>query len=83
MSKEQRQKHVQTSLIEEFIYPKLGPGQLWETVASDMEKLGGKVLRGAEVLGLNTENGRVASLRYEDENGVHEEEADIFFSSKE
>ena len=24
---------VETSLIEQFIYPKYGPGQLWETVA--------------------------------------------------
>ena len=31
VSKEQRNKHVQTSLIEEFRYPKYGPGQLWET----------------------------------------------------
>lgn len=31
---------VETSLIEEFIYPKLGPGQLWETVASDIQANG-------------------------------------------
>ena len=81
MSGEQRKKHVQTSLIEEFIYPKLGPGQLWETVAADIEKLGGRVILGAEALGLHTENGRVQSIRYRDENGVHEQQADIFFSS--
>ena len=33
------QKEVETSLIEQFIYPKKGPGQLWETVASDVVKL--------------------------------------------
>ena len=47
VSKEQRSKHVQTSLIEEFRYPKYGPGQLWETVATEVEKMGGKILLGA------------------------------------
>lgn len=81
VSKEQRSKHVQTSLIEEFRYPKYGPGQLWETVAAEVEKMGGKILLGAEALGLTTEVGRVRSLRYRDESGEHEAEADVFFSS--
>ena len=59
-------KHVQTSLIEEFRYPKYGPGQLWETVAAEVEKMGGKILLGAEALGLTTEGSRVKSLRYRD-----------------
>ena len=33
------QKKVETSLIEQFIYPKLGPGQLWEIVADDIDKM--------------------------------------------
>ena len=81
VSKEQRSKHVQTSLIEEFRYPKYGPGQLWETVATEVEKMGGKILLGAEVLGLTTEGGRVKSLRYRDESGEHTVEGDAFFSS--
>ena len=81
LSKEQRAKNVQTSLIEEFIYPKLGPGQLWETVADDIVKMGGQVIKGCEVLGLRTEDGQVKALRCRDENGEHEIEADIFFSS--
>ena len=32
-------KKVETSLIEEFYYPKFGPGQLWETTAEEFEKL--------------------------------------------
>ena len=81
VSREQRSKHVQTSLIEEFRYPKYGPGQLWETVAAEVEKMGGKILLGAEVLGLTTEGGRVRSLRYRDESGEHTAEGDAFFSS--
>ena len=81
MTKEQRAKHVQTSLIEEFRYPKLGPGQLWETVAEEIKAKGGKIVMGAETLGLNTEEGRVRSLRYRDAEDEHEIEADAFFSS--
>ena len=32
------------SLISEFNYPRFGPGQMWETMTKDIEKLGGKVL---------------------------------------
>lgn len=81
MTKEQRARHVQTSLIEEFRYPKLGPGQLWETVADEIRARGGKIIMGAETLGLNTQDGRVRSLRYRDAEGEHETEADAFFSS--
>ena len=35
-----KNRKVETSLIEEFVYPKFGPGQLWETTAEEFEKLG-------------------------------------------
>lgn len=81
MSKEQRARHVQTSLIEEFRYPKLGPGQLWETVASEVKRMGGHIVMGAETMGLTTEGGRVKALTYRDESGEHMLEGDVFFSS--
>jgi len=34
---------VETSLIEQFIYPKYGPGQLWETVADEVRQKGGSI----------------------------------------
>ena len=81
ISKEQRMKHVQTSLIEEFRYPKYGPGQLWETVAAEVERMGGKIVLGAQAVGLTTEGRRAKALRYRDADGEHEAEADVFFSS--
>ena len=81
MSKEQRAKQVQTSLIEEFRYPKLGPGQLWELVAGEVEKRGGKVLLNCRVTGVNTQDGKVTSVTYTDGQTQRTEEADIFFSS--
>ncbi len=38
-----RQKDAETSLIEQFLYPKYGPGQLWEEVARRVEQSGGEV----------------------------------------
>ena len=31
-------------MIEQFWYPKFGPGQLWERLAEEVEKNGGKVV---------------------------------------
>src|ERR1700758_3026942 len=43
------QKGTETSLIEKFMYPKLGPGQLWEYVAEDVKTSGGVVKTGWNV----------------------------------
>ena len=44
-----RQKDTETSLIEQFLYPKYGPGQLWERVAKLVEQQGGEVRTGMRV----------------------------------
>lgn len=38
-----KQAQVETSLIEEFYYPKFGPGQMWETLAEKIVKNGGRI----------------------------------------
>ncbi|MEO6803891.1 MAG: FAD-dependent oxidoreductase [Granulicella sp.] len=43
------QKGTDTSLIERFMYPKLGPGQLWEHVAEEVVRLGGEIHMGVKV----------------------------------
>ncbi|MBP3912788.1 MAG: FAD-dependent oxidoreductase, partial [Lachnospiraceae bacterium] len=54
---------VETSLIEEFSYPKLGPGQLWEITAEEIRKLGGTIIKNAQVTGIiKGENGLVTGL---------------------
>ena len=45
----QDKKQVETSLIEEFYYPKLGPGQLWETAVSEVEEMGGRIYKNCKV----------------------------------
>lgn len=76
------QKKGETSLIEEFYYPKYGPGQLWETVAKEVENLGGKVIMNALVTGVHT-NGKnqVESLTYVKDGQSHTVEGDIFMST--
>lgn len=37
------QKDTETSLIERFMYPKLGRGQLWEEFAKIVEEQGGEI----------------------------------------
>lgn len=81
MSREARMKKVQTSLIEEFRYPKYGPGQLWETVAADIAAAGGEVRMGCEVTGLETQSGRVTAVRYVQNGAEARQEGDAFFSS--
>jgi protoporphyrinogen oxidase len=51
------------SLIEEFHYPRLGPGQMWEAMAAEIERLGGEVRLSAPVSGLVVEDGRLAAVR--------------------
>lgn len=74
-------QNTETSLIEQFWYPKFGPGQLWETLAARIEKKGGKILKGYKVKNINIENGKIISVECE----VNGEKAvilgDIFISS--
>ena len=76
------QKDTETSLIENFLYPKYGPGQMWDTVARKVEALGGKILTEIEVNGINCAGGRVTSLVARDAHGESTTfEGDYFFST--
>ncbi|HQI00517.1 MAG TPA: NAD(P)/FAD-dependent oxidoreductase [Deltaproteobacteria bacterium] len=57
------QKGTETSLIEQFMYPKLGPGQLWEEVASRIRSMGGSIHLGRKVVGIETAGRRVEAIR--------------------
>jgi protoporphyrinogen oxidase len=47
-----------TSLISKFNYPRYGPGQMWETMTDDIQKLGGQVLLNHKVTQLDFEGER-------------------------
>ena len=56
------QKDTETSLIEQFLYPALGPGQLWEEVARQIEILGGTILMHQDVKEILIEDGNVTGV---------------------
>ena len=56
------QKAMETSLIERFLYPKFGPGQMWEEVAQKVVAGGGEIITGIEAGTVETRNGRVVAV---------------------
>lgn len=76
------QKGVETSLIEKFLYPKYGPGQLWEEVARRITEKGGEVLTDHTVVGICTGEGKVNGVRVRDAAGKEQVlEGDYVFST--
>ena len=51
-----KNRKVETSLIEVFSYPKLGPGQMWDLTAKKIEELGGKIILNARVNKIHKDN---------------------------
>ena len=76
------QKGTETSLIEKFLYPKFGPGQLWEVVARKVAGAGGTVHLGTTVTGVHHADGRITALDVRHADGRTERVAgDMVFSS--
>jgi protoporphyrinogen oxidase len=76
------QKQVETSLIEKFLYPKFGPGQLWEHVACLVRQRGGEVRLGWRVRKLHVEDQRIVSVEAINERGETQTfAADYVFST--
>jgi len=78
-----QQEERETSLITRFFYPKLGPGQMWETVAREVTNGGGEIRFGHKVVGVELTNGRVTHATVEHvATGRRERLAcDYFFST--
>jgi protoporphyrinogen oxidase len=51
-----------TSLIDEFNYPRYGPGQMWEQMTDDIREHGGEVRLNAPVTRLRLSGGHVAEV---------------------
>ncbi|MDR3613105.1 MAG: NAD(P)/FAD-dependent oxidoreductase [Candidatus Obscuribacterales bacterium] len=61
-SKDIEQKNTETSLIERFLYPKLGPGQMWEYVAEQIQEKGAQVRLNSRVDKLAVDGNNVTSV---------------------
>ncbi len=76
-------KHLVKTLIEEFQYPRLGPGQMWERATQYVEGQGGQVCLESDVVGVQHAAGRVSGVRVRHAGGVGEEvlAGDAFIST--
>ncbi|HEY4062099.1 MAG TPA: NAD(P)/FAD-dependent oxidoreductase [Puia sp.] len=77
------QKKTETSQIERFMYPKFGPGQLWEEVARQVRAMGGEIRLHQDVRRVHTKEDRVSAI--ESTHHITGEtsllEGDYFFST--
>jgi protoporphyrinogen oxidase len=78
-----KQKTTETSLVEQFLFPKLGTGQMWDIVSAKVAEMGGEIIMHTNATRLNIENNNVVSV--ETENSQTGEKrtftGDYFFST--
>ncbi len=68
-----RSKSAQvTSLIEEFEYPKYGPGMMWEVCADQVIAGGGELRLATAVQSVHLEGGRATAVTVRDRSGATE-----------
>lgn len=77
------QKNIETSLIESFLYPKLGPGHMWETVAKLVQKGGGEVVKNHVITKIHAKKGKIVAVDVLDTktNKTGKISGDYFFST--
>ena len=71
----------ETSLIESFYYPKYGPGQMWEVMAKEIEKMGGKILFGYKVNKVIKKKNKISYIVCSNKNEDIKLIGDIYVSS--
>jgi protoporphyrinogen oxidase len=76
-------RSAETSLIDEFMYPKLGPGQLWEEVARRVTEMGGEILFNQDAIKIVIAGDAVMSITMRDAETGEERtlQGEYFFSS--
>jgi protoporphyrinogen oxidase len=77
------QKNTETSLIEKFLYPKYGPGQMWEEVARIIQKKGGEIHFNKKAVAFENNHKRFDSITILDVKTGQKEKvtAHYYFSS--
>lgn len=75
-------KGVETSLIEQFLYPTRGPGLLWETVAEKIKEMGGEIIMDTDVTEVEMKDGKAVAVTVQNsDNKTRREKADFVFST--
>jgi len=74
-------KAVETSLIEQFLYPTYGPGHMWEAVADRVRAKGGEIRMKTRVTKLRRDGDRITSVMVEGPQGAENIHVDYVFST--
>ena len=74
-------KSKETSLIEQYYYPKYGPGQMYEEMEHKFVEMGGTILKNYEVIKINNTKNKINSIICLNDKNKIELKADIFISS--
>ncbi len=69
------------TLISEFRYPRLGPGQMWEMCAQRIQEMGGQILMGQRVTGFETDDRGVTAVLVSADGVTERFEAEHFIST--
>jgi len=77
------QKNVETSLIGQFLYPKFGPGQMWDEVSDIVKERGGEIYLNHEVVGLKSSENKIIEVTVKNiQTGeIKSQAGDYFFST--
>lgn len=74
-------KNTETSLIDSFVYPKLGAGQMWDEMRNKLIETGVKIITEAQITEINLDNKNVSTVKYIMNGQEAQEKADILISS--
>jgi len=76
-------KNVETSLIDQFMYPKFGPGQMWEEVAKIIQEKGGEIYLKHKIVGITRDNAGIQKVEIQGElpTSILTVSGDYFFST--
>jgi protoporphyrinogen oxidase len=82
-SSDAAQKQTETSLIERFLYPKFGPGQMWEEVARRISGSGGQIHLRHRIVGVEHQAAKVSAVSVLDitTGTVHQVACEQFIST--
>ncbi len=79
--KKKDNKNTETSLIEQFIYPKLGSGQVYEEMANKIKEMGGEIILNADVKEIKFKGNKISNVTYLKDNEKIRIKTDICVSS--
>lgn len=77
------QKKTETSLIERFLYPKFGAGQMYEEIAQKVIEMGGVIHLNHKVAGIQTNGKKIIGVQVINDRAKNTEtvQGDYFFST--